>query len=673
MNNTQLNEQTQSNHNLNTMNSSVKFTMTIRLFAIVSLFSLSTQAQKQKPLLTIAETPVFSKEFKRVYSKNLDLVKDASQKDVDEYLKLFINYKLKIKAALDAGLDKKQSYVDELATYRKQLASGYLTDTNVTEELVKEAYEHMQESVNASHILIQASASASPADTLAAYQKIRKARERIVNGEDFATVAKEYSGDPSVKQNNGDLGWFSAFRMVYPFEKAAYDTEVGEISEPFRTQFGYHILKVNERRNVSGEIIVAHIMLAANGASKEEEIKERIDAIYTQLEQGADFAKLAKQFSEDQYTSKDGGVLKKFSLGDLNAPEFEKAAFSLTEPNTYSKPVRSNYGWHIIKFVEKLPQATFEESKNSLEERIKKDSRSKLITDAFLDRLKTQYELTDNSNIAINALQQVIKSGDSIKPNLEVDTASSEELLKIKDSTYSVAAYMDFVKEVHLRKQVDDVEAFGRQTYSDFVAKKLLSYYETNLDQDNPDFAAVMTEYRDGLLLFDLMENKIWNAAKNDSVGLQKYFEANKENYKWPERYKLKRASTQNKETAEAIKDLWKSKKTIAETKEELKPEIAADAAFSEETIAQSDAVLPTEFTPVIDTVQAFEKDGAFDIIVLEEILPAGPKKLNETKGKVINDYQKDLEKKWLKELKEKYPVSVNKKILKKTKKELQS
>ena len=654
------------------MNNTKIRTRIFSVFVTLITISITTAQKKQQPLLKIADAPVYSSEFKRVYLKNLDLVKDESQKDVDEYLKLFIDYKLKIKAAIAAGLDQKQSYIDELASYRKQLAGSYLTDTNVTDALVKEAFEHQQESVNASHILIRVQPDAVPADTLKAFNKIAEARKRVVDGGDFNAIAKEYSEDPSAAKNGGDLGWFSAFRMVYPFEKAAFDNKVGSVSEPFKTQFGYHILKVNDRRKATGQITAAHIMLAVTSGDDGAKVEEKINDIHTQLEQGAEFETLAAQFSEDRFTASKGGVLKKFAFGDLNAPAFEKAAFALDTPNTYSKPVRSNFGWHIIKLIEKHEPATFDEVKSELANKIKRDSRSKLITDAFIGKIKKQYGVADASEKTVAFFQDKIKVGDSIKGLSFEGDMYKEAMLKVKDSTYSYAKFGGYLKQKDSNQVVSDVASFVKSGYEEYVSETLLGYYDANLEKDNEDFAAVMTEYRDGLLLFDLMEDKIWNAAKTDSVGLQKYYDAHVDNYQWEERYEVQKISTEKKEIAEQVKSLLEGGSTLEQVKEKMNVETSSNAIFSEETYAKGDELLPQNFVAEKDKIQFFEKEGYFTVMKVCVVLPAGPKKLEETKGRVINDYQKELETNWLTELKAKYPVVVNKKTLKKVKKELQ-
>ncbi|MFM7896856.1 MAG: peptidylprolyl isomerase, partial [Flavobacterium sp.] len=291
-------------------------------------------AQTKEVLFTIDNHPYYTDEFIRVYNKNLDLVKDDSQKDLDKYLDLFLGYKLKVEKANKIGLQNGTSYQNELKSYRNQLSKNYVNDSKVTNELVHEAYDRMQQEVRASHILILVDEGASPQDTLKAYNKILDIKKRLDAGEDFVTVAKQTSEDPSVKENNGDLGYFSAFRMVYPFENAAYKTKVGQVSKPFRTRFGYHIIKVVDKRVNRGEVTVAHIMvLKQTDATQQEKAKTTIDDIYKKIQQGENFESLAQQFSEDKSSAPKGGVLQRFGSGQLSSEEFENVAFELKEKN----------------------------------------------------------------------------------------------------------------------------------------------------------------------------------------------------------------------------------------------------------------------------------------------------------------------------------------------------
>ncbi|EZH73216.1 hypothetical protein ATO12_19625 [Aquimarina atlantica] len=636
------------------------------------LFTLVNAQQSKDVLFTIDESPVYISEFKRVYLKNIDLVKDKSQKNIDEYLNLFINYKLKLKEAKHLGLDKKQAYLEELEGYRKQLAKGYLTDTRTSDALIRQAYDRSLEQVNASHILIMVKPNASAKDTIAAYQKIIEARNKVVNGEPFDVVAKAYSQDPSVAKNNGNLGWFSAFRMVYPFEEAAYETKVGEISEPFRTQFGYHVVKVNGREKKLGEVTVAHIMVAINDNRTSEEAKKRIKEINQQLQQGVSFASLAKQYSDDPSTAIEGGKIRRFGQGALNSEKFEKTAFALEKKGEISAPIQTKYGWHIIQLIEKHPLKSFEEQKNELTKKVKRDSRSKLVTTSFLNSLKKKYTITKNEK-AVAYFKEILPATFSKEEwNVPEDKNLKKELFSLKKEKYSYKDFAEFLKSNQMRIEgYSDISAFVEEMYTRFESQTLLRYYEEHLEEDNKDFANVIGEYRDGLLLFDLMESKIWNVSKTDSIGLKKYYEVQKDKYTQNEAYKVLKASSSKQEAISKVEKLLKKKKSIKEIKNEVNKGDIALVLFSEEELAKGDAILPKNFSAEKGKIVFLEEENFKTLIMVKEILPSRIKTFEETKGEVINDFQESIENKWLDHLRVKYPVKVNEKTLKKAKKEL--
>jgi peptidyl-prolyl cis-trans isomerase SurA len=372
-------------------------TMNIRnlFFALLAGISMTAQQQNstKEVLFTIDDKPYDSEEFIRVYNKNLDLVKDESQKDLTQYLELYIGYKLKVNKAFKLGLQNGAQYQNELKSYRTQLSKNYLMDSKVTQELLDEGYARLQKEINASHILLMVDENASPEDTLAAYNKIMAIRDRIVKGgEDFSTVAAETSQDPSAKENKGNLGYFTAFRMVYAFENGAYKTDLNQVSMPVRSRFGYHIIRVNATRDNRGEIGVSHIMILKPKEGEDpNKAKTTIDEIYQKLLQGENFEELAKQFSEDKSSSTKGGVLNKFASGQLSSEEFENQAFALSEENPMSKPFETVYGWHIVKLNGKFPLRSKDEMKVELESKIARDDRSKKISEALAVKLRKKY------------------------------------------------------------------------------------------------------------------------------------------------------------------------------------------------------------------------------------------------------------------------------------------
>ena len=309
--------------------------------------------------MTINSNPVYSSDFTKVFNKNLDLVVEESQKNVAGYLDLFIDYKLKITEAYAQELDKNKQYIKEFKKYKDQLAKKYIYDKRVVSKLVEEAYDRSLEEINAEHILVLSNLHDSPNDTLKAYNKIQEAHVKALKGENFTSLVLEYSEEPGAKKSKGKLGYFTAFEMLYPFENAAYNTTVGEISEISRTAFGYHILKINDRRKKKPKINVSHIMIFSNKDKKVEDPEERINELYAMIMQGESFEKIAKQFSEDKNTALKGGQLKTFGPGDLRAPKFENAAYSIKNEGEVIAPVQSAFGWHIIRLNEKVSNSFF--------------------------------------------------------------------------------------------------------------------------------------------------------------------------------------------------------------------------------------------------------------------------------------------------------------------------
>jgi peptidyl-prolyl cis-trans isomerase SurA len=345
--------------------------------AATMLFGFGAFAQNTNTLMTVGSDKVGKQEFENVFKKNNSkMAANPDEKTLREYLDLYINFKLKVLEAKSFGMDTAASFKKELAGYRKQLAAPYLTDKEVTEQLINEAYDRSKKEIRASHILINCKEDASAKDTLAAYNKIMAIRKKILEKkEDFGKVAMESSEDPSAKTNKGDLGFFSVFAMVYSFENACYKAKQGTVTMPFRTKYGYHIVKVVDSRPAQGEVKVAHIMLRATAKlSKEDSLRNqnKINEVYNLLTSGQKFEELAKQYSEDKGSAKNGGILPVFGTGKM-VPEFESEAFALKNVNDYSKPFTTSYGWHIVKLVERKSLPSFDAAKADIKAKISRD------------------------------------------------------------------------------------------------------------------------------------------------------------------------------------------------------------------------------------------------------------------------------------------------------------
>lgn len=480
--------------------------MTIKNFtAVVLLFiSISLVAQKDEVLFSIDNNEVKTIEFLRVYNKNLDIVADENQKEVKNYLDLYVNYKLKVIEARELGYDTLPSYVKELNKYKIQLMQPYLKDDAFIEKLVKEAYERSLIEINASHILIKVKQNS--ADTLQAYIKINEARKKITEGASFEVIAKEYSDDKSASINEGNLGYFTVFSMVYPFENVAYSAKVGEVSEPFTTRFGYHIIKVSDIRNSRGEVEVAHIMVKGDSLAS----KVKIEMLYNKvINEGETFESVAKTSSEDKFTAIKGGSLGKFGTGKM-VKEFEVVSFSLKNEGDISKPFKTKFGWHFIKLIKKYPVASFEEQEKNLQNKVKRGDRASIVSNSIVNKIKGDYEININEVALIPFKNQKWKS----LPNL------NNELMTIEDSVIIQKDLSDYLKDGD----------FTNQQFEKFKEYLILEYYKDHLEETNSEYAHTYLEYKEGLLLFESMQKKIWDKSK-DSVGIKTYYDLNKNDY----------------------------------------------------------------------------------------------------------------------------------------------
>jgi peptidyl-prolyl cis-trans isomerase SurA len=525
------------------------------LFALISVFAIYGCKTSQQPkitstlvqpapspiMMTLGSSQVKTSDFKYVYNKNNASTPDAySEKSLRDYLELYTNFRLKILAAEAEGRDTLKDFKNELEGYRKQLAQPYLTEKGVTEQLVKEAYDRMQEEVSASHILLNVSPDAEPKDTLAAYTKLMEYRKRALAGESFDSLARRYSEDPSAKQNFGKLGYFTALQMVYPFEEAAYKTPVGSISTPVRSRFGYHILKVTGRRPSRGEIKVAHIMIrAGEGITKEDSVaaKQKVNEIYAKLKAGDKWSELCNQFSDDYNSKSNGGELQMFASNQLGVPSFEDAAFALSKPGDFTPPVKTPYGWHIIKLIEKKPLKPFDEMESGIKTKVQRDSRSDLNKTIFLQKRKKEYNYTENvlnlNAVYASADTSLIKARFDYKAN---NPSLNLPLFTLANKAYTVKDFYDYVKANQKAKTGMSPSTIQRANFKAYSEKAIMDYEEARLSEKYEDYRMLYKEYRDGILLFSLMDEKVWTKAVNDTAGLRAYYEQNKASYQWKKR-----------------------------------------------------------------------------------------------------------------------------------------
>lgn len=683
---------------------------------------------EKKPLFIINDDPVYSNEF--IYAYNKSAKNNSLKENVEDYLDLYVNFKLKVAAAKKEGLDTLPAYKEELAGYLNDIKKPYLTSEKVNEALLEETYNRLQQEVQAAHILVQVKPDASPADTLKAYNKIKEIKSKFENGVPFEKLAIQYSEDPSVAQNKGDLGWFTAFQMVYPFESAAYNTAKGALSDVVKTKFGYHLIYVRDKRETSGKIKIAHIMLRfpINGSVADSmKVKKSIYVIHNQLIEGETWFSLAVKYSEDLNSKDAGGSLPWFGVGGL-PKSLEDAAFKLSQPGQISSPVKSPYGWHIIKLEEKRGLGSLENMRESLSRRIQRDQRSELKTDEVISKLKVENEFLKNEAV-YNDLGSL--------PNLN-DIPSellNKKLFSIKNELYQVK---DLTPEYRQDKSF-------KIAIENFERDMLLAYEDRHLGEKYPEYKLLASEYRDGLLLFEIMSDKVWNKIGSDTVEMRNYYLSNQSSYLSPIKVKadifllsdstninLLKVPTndslyqisqvihyqKNIELTSVIPELKQIPNTVyasinlpknstEEVLQTIKNEIIAfnkhikflKPIYSEENkiylqffktadkylkdyysnilqietgVFEANKLLTEEESPKIgESVLRMEEDQ-LQLINIIDIIPQKQLSYEEAKSEVITDYQSFLEIKWIRQLKEENKVIVNQDIFKEVKEELE-
>lgn len=713
-------------------NNTIGLIATILIIAISENIYAQEQQETEPILMTVDGEDVSRSEFENIYKKN-NRDNEVTKEALDEYVELFVNFKLKVREAESLGMDTVGKFVSELDGYRDQLARPYMVDTAMTEALVNEAYRRSLEEVRASHILAKLSADPTPEDTVKAYEKIIALRERVMAGEGFGVVASEKNGsdDPSAVQNKGDLGYFTALQMVYPFENAVYNTKVGEISGVVRTRFGYHIIKVTDRRPARGQIKVAHIMIRSaekDSADKQLIAEQKINEVYAKVLQGDEsFAELALKYSDDEGSAKKGGELPMFSTGKM-IEEFENASFALENDGDISKPFRSRYGWHIVKRIEYKGVSSFEEMEPELRRKVAKDSRAQLSEESFIKKLNEEYNYTEyrknltplyklvNDNIFMRNTFEMdtmtrkdVVVGDffedgvryerdlrgtlvngrlvNIKSKKHEDVATSPEdtvvvrvrntgwelygeskldkkLITIGDTMIDQRAFVTYLEKTQRKGSKVEIKDYVNKKFNEFAEQEILNYEDSRLEEKYPEFSALMKEYRDGILLFELTDEKVWSKAVKDTTGLNEFYEANKQDFMWPERIGGTIYTCASAKVAEKTKNLVKMGKSISETLTEINQESQLDLKVEAGRFAKEDQAILGKVTWEVGVSENVAISDQVVFVAIDQVIEPQPKELNEAKGAITAAYQDQLEEDWITELRTKYLYTINKEVL---------
>ncbi|MDQ1332335.1 MAG: peptidyl-prolyl cis-trans isomerase SurA, partial [Bacteroidota bacterium] len=596
--------------------------------------------------------------------------------DVDNYLQQYIIFKLKVADAIQEGYDTTRAFRTELNGYRNQLAQNYLTDNQVKEKLLQKIYQRSLTEIDACHILVNCPEGASPEDTLIAWNKAAGIRERIIKGEPFEQVARGSSDDKSVKINGGDLGYFTVFQMIMPFEDAAYSLRKGVISQPVRTPFGYHIIKVIDKRPSRGKVLIAHIMKASPPGTDEKEakeIEESINSIYNELQAGGSFYELAKKYSDHKESAAAGGKLDWFGTGEI-IPALSEAAFSITDTGKYSKPVRTVYAWHIIKLLDKKNPGSYEETKSYLESKLNQSYLNSLSRKSFVEKLKNDYKFRINQsayNWFVNNTDTLIIQG---KTKYNKSSIPSGYLYSFADQHLTTKEFASYIEKRGSMIVTDDPAYFISRSIDASMSDQIIKYENSLLENKYPDFRYLMNEFHDGILLFEISGKKVWNMVQEDSAGLRDFYENHKQDYLSKKGIEAKIYTLRSDRGEKKLSSYYR--------KYSQKP--GTDKLLIKKFNRQNDSLLIiTEGkwfvgdNPEMDRIEWTKGSHTSKInnypslVVINEVINAEPLPFEDVKGEMMNGYQDYLENEWVKQLKERYSVKIDQQVLAEVKKSL--
>ena len=644
------------------------------LWILTAVLAGGLMAQDSPVLMTIGDEEVRLEEFERIYRKNNNPT-SLNRQTPEEYLELFINFKLKVKEAEALGMDTTSRFLNELEGYRKQLAKPYLVDEEEKEKMMREAYEWSKYDVNASHILIRLPDNPLPADTLAAYEKMMGIRDRILGGESFETVARATSEDESVRQNGGNLNYFTVFSMVYPFERVAFTTPVGKLSMPFRTDYGYHILMVHDKRPARGQVKVAHIFVRTPRGMDEAgklQAYQKVQMVYDSLQMGADFGEMARHHSEDPASAREGGSIPWFGTGRMIS-EFEDACFALENKGDYSKPFKTFYGWHIVKLIDKKGIGTFEEMKPELQQKINGGGRMNIRTDRFANKLKKEYGFTEHPE----ALEPLYKAVDSTLLVGQWKGGALKELdsplMVIGERSIKTGDFVNYLEKRQSMGKSRNPLAYVDRLYHEFTKEMVMEYEESRLPEKYPEFRYIYEEYHDGILLFDIMDEEVWTRAVADSLGLENYFREHRKEYMWGERTEAYLLTLTQDADLAGLRSAWKKVVKGKWNEEALNDRFCRNDTASCITleyllVEKGDNERVDARNGVRGPGPILENGDQRSFIIVKGTRSPQNKKLDEARGQLTSDYQEYLEAEWIRSLKEKYPVSVDRSQLTKIK-----
>ena len=621
---------------------------------------------KDPVLMKINNKEIKLSEFEYLYKKNLQ--QQVNKESIDDYVDRFVNYKLKVAEAESMGFDTLPRIKSELEGYQNDILEPFLVDADLREKLVQEQYDRMTKNVNVSHLML--AHGKNKAEEALQMAKMDSLRNCIINGEDFGELVMKYSIDNSKKNNHGEYGFITSGVFPYAFEYAAFNTPVGQVSQPISTDYGIHIVRVNDVKPDDGQVEVAHILrLFPRGEvtdSAKQAVKVSIDSIYNCLLHGQDFEALAKKFSQDPGSARNGGKLPLFGRGRM-VKEFENAAFDLAD-GEISAPIETRYGYHIIKKYSHKSVGDLEEMRPTIENMIKNDERSRMPIDSRTNQVMKQLNYKKNDKLNSYLMTELKKHG-GYDSTFVTDVVAKSKIPMFTYGKNLSEPLSSMVKYLNTKSKYanDEIAAAEIEGNVDRIARStIMKHYADNLIDLNDDYRNLLNEYRDGTLLFEAMNQEVWNKAKKDDAGLEACFNANRDKYKWDQPH-------------------FKGIMVCAKNDSILKAALAAASQWKNEPVDSITSKLNIKFGRNIKMLRVVSKQG--DDAMVDHIAFGGPETestyngypvysklvgriiaqpedLSDVRGMVSSDYQDILEQQWLDGLHKKYKVNIDKKVL---------
>lgn len=627
-----------------------------------SLTTADTSEASDEPVVaTFAGETLNLDEFERRYALSVGGREAAAQDSFAAYadfLQRYVDFRLKVQQARDLGLDESPELQQEIDDYREQLAKPYFLEREVIDGIVRDLYNKQQQEVRASHVLIRVDPNAEPADTLAAYNKISAIRDSLVSGADFATVAARNSEDPSVQRNQGDLGFFMGGRMIEAFETQAYATPVGDLSPVFRTNFGYHVLKVTDRRPASPEIQASHILLRLGPdatAADSAEARNLAETLRQRILAGEDFATLARQYSDDQASGQNGGDLGFFSRARM-VPPFADAAYGLENIGDVSDIVETSFGYHLIKLTDRKEALTYDEAYPELKSLAERLPRTKIREQEVGREFRAEYGSTLDSALVREATASY--PADTLIRDAVLDgfgAYGDSTFATLSDSTYTLRDFGQYIRQQRLALQADQLAQLFELANS-FLNEQAVELAAYKLEERDPEFRRIMEDYADGVLLFQISEDSIWSAATRDSLALMRYYDAHADEYRFSERHRVigfYSRSDSLLQVAAAALDAGQDPAAIELMMADAEQQVRIDTVFvARATDSFFDQALALEVGERTD-VQPYQSRNAF--LLLDAIESPRGMTFEEARAQVVADYQDVLDEQLRTRLRAKY------------------